>query len=105
MDAPEIIKSGKYLINTKTNEYYKPAKRKGLFSKVVIAICIILIILYTMFCLYIYMQYKTGIQPTGSHDAYGLGAKVSHNGKRYISQIPNNTTEPGTDERWWKEVV
>ena len=61
MDAPEIIKSGKYLINTKTNEYYKPAKRKGLFSKVVIAICIILIILYTMFCLY--MQYKTGIQP------------------------------------------
>lgn len=42
MDAPEIIKSGKYLINTKTNEYYKPAKRKGLFSKVVIAICIIL---------------------------------------------------------------
>lgn len=61
MDAPEIIKSGKYLINTKTNEYYKPAKRKGLFSKVVISICIILIILYTMFCLY--MQYKTGIQP------------------------------------------
>lgn len=61
MDAPEIIKSGKYLINTKTNEYYKPAKRKGLFSKVIIAICIILIILYTIFCLY--MQYRTGVQP------------------------------------------
>ena len=100
MDAPEIIKSGKYLINTKTNEYYKPAKRKGLFSKVVIAICIILIILYTMFCLY--MQYKTGIQPTGAHDAYGFGAKVSHNGKKWTSDVENNTWEPGVFG--WTEV-
>jgi len=38
-----------------------------------------------------------------STDAYAKGAKVSHNGKRYVSQIDANTTEPGTDERWWKE--
>ena len=44
-------------------------------------------------------------QPTGAHDAYSLGAKVSHNGKKWISQIDANTTEPGTDERYWKEYT
>lgn len=44
-------------------------------------------------------------QPTGAHDAYFLGAKVSHNGKKWISQIDANTTEPGTDERYWKEYT
>ena len=44
-------------------------------------------------------------QPTGAHDAYFLGAKVSHNGKKWISQIDANTTEPGTDERYWKECT
>lgn len=34
-------------------------------------------------------------QPTGAHDAYDLNAKVSHNGKKWISQIAANTTEPG----------
>ena len=43
-------------------------------------------------------------QPTGATDAYPLGSKVSHKGKHYISQIDANTTEPGTDERWWKEA-
>ena len=43
-------------------------------------------------------------QPTGSTDAYPKGSKVSHKGKHYISQIDANTTEPGTDERWWKEA-
>ena len=41
-------------------------------------------------------------QPTGAHDAYELGAKVTHNGNRYISKIPANTTTPGTDARWWE---
>ena len=44
-------------------------------------------------------------QPTGAHDAYSLGAKVSHNGKKWISQIAANTTEPGADERYWKEYT
>lgn len=42
-------------------------------------------------------------QPTGAHDAYSIGAKVSHNGKKWISQIEANTVEPGTDDRYWKE--
>lgn len=44
-------------------------------------------------------------QPTGAHDAYDLNAKVSHNGKKWISQIVANTTEPGADERYWKEYT
>ena len=45
------------------------------------------------------------VRPTMAEDAYALGAQVTHNGKKYISQIDANTTEPGTDERWWKEVT
>ena len=42
-------------------------------------------------------------EPTGAHDAYNTGDKVTYGGKRYISQIDGNTVEPGTDERYWKE--
>lgn len=42
-------------------------------------------------------------QPTQAENAYAKGAKVTHNGKHYVSQIDANTTEPGTDERYWKE--
>lgn len=45
------------------------------------------------------------VRPTMAEDAYPMGAQVTHNGKNYISQIDANTTEPGTDERWWKEVT
>ena len=43
-------------------------------------------------------------RPSGAHDAYNTGDKVTHNGKQYTSQIDGNTTEPGTDERWWSET-
>lgn len=42
-------------------------------------------------------------QPTGAHDAYAEGAKVSHNEKHWISTIPANTYEPGV--YGWDEVV
>lgn len=43
------------------------------------------------------------VQPTGSHDAYSLGAKVTHNGKYWINTgKENNEYEPGI---WgWDEV-
>ncbi len=44
-------------------------------------------------------------QPVSAETAYAIGAKVSYNGKRYVSKIPANTTEPGTDARWWQEVT
>ena len=33
--------------------------------------------------------------PQGSEDAYPMGAKVSHNGKRWISDVNANVWEPG----------
>jgi len=35
------------------------------------------------------------VQPTGSQDVYSLGAKVSHNGKHWVSTVANNSWEPG----------
>lgn len=45
--------------------------------------------------------------PSGAQDAYNTGDIVSHNGQLWRSKIDGNTTEPGTDERWWElyEVV
>ena len=34
-------------------------------------------------------------QPTGAHDAYAIGAKVSHNDKHWVSNTDNNVWEPG----------
>ena len=34
-------------------------------------------------------------QPTGSHDAYSKGDKVTHNGHRWTSDIDANVYEPG----------
>ena len=45
-------------------------------------------------------------QPVGAHDAYAAGAKVSHNGKHWTSDVDNNVWEPGTagTENLWIEV-
>lgn len=51
------------------------------------------------------IEWPEWVQPTGAHDAYKTGTKVTHNGVRYISIIDANITEPGTDERWWQEQV
>ena len=40
-------------------------------------------------------------QPTGSTDAYAKGAKVSHNGKHWISDDDGNVWEPPT---MWTEA-
>jgi len=34
-------------------------------------------------------------QPLGAHDAYPLGAQVTHNGSRWTSDLDNNIWEPG----------
>lgn len=40
-------------------------------------------------------EWPEWIQPTGAHDAYEKGAKVSHNGKHWINDIDANVYEPG----------
>ncbi len=49
------------------------------------------------------IEYPTWIQPVGSADAYPMGAKVSHNEKRWTSDVDNNVWEPGV--YGWTEVV
>lgn len=42
-------------------------------------------------------------QPVGAHDAYDAGAKVSHNGKHWTSDVASNVWEPGV--YGWTEVT
>ena len=48
------------------------------------------------------IEWPEWVRPLGTHDAYAKGAKVSHNGKHWISNTPNNTWEPGV--YGWDEV-
>ena len=48
-------------------------------------------------------EYPAWVQPTGAHDAYGKGDKVTHSGKRWTSDVDNNTWEPGV--YGWTEVT
>ena len=41
-------------------------------------------------------------QPTGGHDAYAKGDKVSHNEKHWISNVNANVWEPGV--YGWSEI-
>ena len=41
-------------------------------------------------------------QPAGAHDAYAMGAKVSHNDKHWISTVDANVWEPGVSG--WSQV-
>lgn len=47
------------------------------------------------------IEWPEWVQPTGSTDAYAKGAKVSHNGKHYISDVDSNVWEPPT---MWSEA-
>ena len=40
-------------------------------------------------------EYPEWVQPTGAHDAYNIGDKVTHNGKKWVSDVDNNVWEPG----------
>ena len=48
------------------------------------------------------IEFPAWIQPTGAHDAYAKGAKVSHKGKHWVSDIDANVYEPS--EYGWTEV-
>ena len=40
-------------------------------------------------------DYPPWVQPTGAHDAYALGARVTHNGQNWESLYAANVWEPG----------
>ena len=43
------------------------------------------------------------VQPTGVHDAYNKGDKVTFNGKHYISLIDANVYSPAAYPAGWQE--
>ena len=43
------------------------------------------------------------VQPTGAHDAYKKGDKVTFNGKHYISLIDGNVYSPAAYPAGWQE--
>lgn len=44
-------------------------------------------------------------QPSGTHDAYKKGDRVSYNGKIYESAIDNNVYSPEAYPSGWKEII
>ena len=49
-------------------------------------------------------EYPDWVQPTGQHDAYRIGDKVTFKGKHYESVIDYNTWSPEAYPAGWKEV-
>ena len=48
-------------------------------------------------------EYPEWICPTGAHDAYSMGDKVTWDGKKWISTVDPNVWEPGVSG--WEEVA
>lgn len=50
-------------------------------------------------------EYPEFVQPTGAHDAYQVGDKVTYKGKKYICKLENCVWSPDTYPAGWEEVV
>lgn len=48
-------------------------------------------------------EFPEWVQPTGAHDAYNTGDKVTHNEAHWISAMDANVYEPGV--YGWDEVI
>lgn len=48
-------------------------------------------------------EWPAWVQPTGAHDAYNTGEKVTYGGKHYTSLINGNTWSPAAYPAGWKE--
>ena len=50
-------------------------------------------------------EYPEYIQPTGAHDAYHIGDKITYNGKKYICKLDGCVWTPDDYPQGWEEVV
>lgn len=50
-------------------------------------------------------EYPEYVQPTGAHDAYNTGDKITYNGKKYICKMNGCVWNPDTYPAGWEEVV
>lgn len=48
-----------------------------------------------------YLEYK---QPTGAHDAYNTGDKITYNGKKYVCKMNGCVWSPEVYPQGWEEV-
>ena len=49
-------------------------------------------------------EYPEYIQPTGAHDAYHVGDKITYNGKKYICKLDNCVWNPDEYPAGWELV-
>lgn len=50
-------------------------------------------------------EYPEYIQPTGAHDAYNTGDKITYNGKKYVCKMNGCVWNPDTYPAGWQEVT
>ena len=50
-------------------------------------------------------EYPEFVEPTGKHDAYNKGDKITYNGKKYECIKNNVMWSPDVNPKCWKEVV
>lgn len=50
-------------------------------------------------------EYPAFVQPTGSHDSYNTGDKITDNGKKYICKMDNCVWGPAVYPDAWEEVI
>ena len=50
-------------------------------------------------------EYPEYVAPSGAHDAYNTGDKVTYNGKKYICKLDNCVWSPDAYPAGWEEVV
>lgn len=50
-------------------------------------------------------EYPEYVQPTGAHDCYNTGDKITYNGKKYVCKINGCVWAPDVYPQGWQEVV
>lgn len=50
-------------------------------------------------------EYPEYVQPTGAHDCYNTGDKITYNGKKYICKLNACVWSPDVYPAGWEEVV
>ena len=50
-------------------------------------------------------EYPEYVQPTGAHNAYKIGDKITFNEKKYICKLDNCVWSPSEYPAAWEEVI
>lgn len=50
-------------------------------------------------------EYPEYVQPSGAHNTYNTGDKITYNGKKYVCIMPSCVWSPDAYPQGWQEVV